>query len=152
MAENLEKDAHDNIQLSGTGALGDYLSSLITKKLNNPGGKKLRVRADTFGYLQRSYPMVSVVDAKEGRLVGQTAVKYSADPANTQGSVAMRRVGGSDYRIETFLTPLATVARETKHLDESYIKDGCDITDAFKDYVRPLVGQLPNVGSFEELK
>ena len=54
--------------------------------------------------------------------------------------------------IETFLTPLATVARETKHLEESYIKDGCDITDAFKDYVRPLVGPLPVVGSFEELK
>jgi 6-phosphofructokinase 1 len=152
MAEDLEKDAHGNIQLSGTGALGDYLADLITKKLNNPSGKKLRVRADTFGYLQRSYPMVSEVDAKEGRLVGQMAVKYSADPANTQGSVAMKRVGGGDYRIETFLTPLATVARETKHLDESYIKDGCDITDAFKDYVRPLVGQMPVVGSMEELK
>src|SRR3954452_18673534 len=41
----LESDAHKNIQLSGTGALGDYLAGLITKKLPNPGGKKLRVRA-----------------------------------------------------------------------------------------------------------
>ena len=39
----------------GSGALGDYLSSLITKKLTPAGGKKLRVRADTFGYLQRSF-------------------------------------------------------------------------------------------------
>ena len=44
------------MQLSGTGALGDYLANLITKKLPKPGGKKLRVRADTFGYLQRSFP------------------------------------------------------------------------------------------------
>jgi 6-phosphofructokinase 1 len=61
-------------------------------------------------------------------------------------------VNGPEYKIETFLTPLATVARETKHLDPSYIKDGNDITDAFKDYARPLVGELPRVGSFGELK
>jgi 6-phosphofructokinase 1 len=152
MAENLEKDAHGNIQLSGTGALGDFLAEQIKTKLPNPGGKKLRVRADTFGYLQRSFPFVSEVDAREGRLVGQMAVKYSADPKNTEGSIAMRRVGGGAYQIETLLTPLSTVARETKHLDPSYIKEGCDITDAFKDYVRPLVGELPKVGSFEELK
>jgi 6-phosphofructokinase len=152
MAENLEKDAHGNIQLSGTGALGDFLAEQIKTKLPNPGGKKLRVRADTFGYLQRSFPFVSEVDAREGRMVGQMAVRYSADPKNTEGSVAMRRVGSGAYQIETFLTPLSTVARLTKHLDPSYIKDGNDITDAFKDYARPLVGELPKVGSFEELK
>ena len=31
-------------------------------------------------------------------------------------------------------------------------RDGNDITDAFKDYARPLVGDLPKVGSFTELK
>jgi 6-phosphofructokinase 1 len=152
MSEGLEKDAHGNIQLSGTGALGDYVASIVTRRLPNPGGKKLRVRADTFGYLQRSFPFVSEVDAREGRLVGQMAVRYSADAKNTQGSVAMKRAGGGEYRIETFLTPLETVARETKHLEESYIRDGCDITEAFKAYVRPLVGELPKVGSFAELK
>jgi 6-phosphofructokinase 1 len=96
--------------------------------------------------------MVSEVDAREGRMVGQMAVRYSADAANSEGSVAMRRVAGGGYKIETFLTPLSTVARETKHLDPSYIKDGNDITDAFKDYARPLVGELPKVGSFAELK
>jgi 6-phosphofructokinase 1 len=152
MAENLEKDAHGNIQLSGTGALGDFLAEQIKSKLSSPTGKKLRVRADTFGYLQRSYPMVSEVDAREGRLVGREAVKYSADPSVTEGSVAMKRTGGSEYKIETFLTPLSTVARETKHLDPSYIVNGNDISESFKAYVRPLVGPLPAVGSFDELK
>jgi 6-phosphofructokinase 1 len=150
MTENLEKDAHGNLQLSGTGALGDFLTTQIKSKLKLPAGKKLRVRADTFGYLQRSFPMSSEVDAREARLVGQVAVKYSADPAITEGSIAMRRVGGSQYQIETFLTPLATVARETKHLDASYIVNGNDISDAFKAYVRPLVGPLPAVGAFAE--
>ena len=65
----------------------------------------------------------------------------------------MRRVGGGgDYKIETFLTPLSTVARETKHMDSSYIVNGCDISESFKAYVRPLVGALPVVGAFGEMK
>ncbi|HEX5245130.1 MAG TPA: 6-phosphofructokinase [Tepidisphaeraceae bacterium] len=152
MTSNLERDAHGNIQLSGTGALGDYLASMITKKLQAPGGKKLRVRADTFGYLQRSFPgFVSGTDAREAHLVGEMAVRY-AGQGQTGGSVAMKRTGGEEYKIETFLTPLSTVARETKHLDPSYIADGNNITDAFREYAKPLVGGLPRVGTFDELK
>lgn len=150
MAETLEKDSHGNIQLSGTGALGDFLADLIKRKLGGPG-KKLRIRADTFGYLQRSFPgFVSETDAREARLVGKTAVRLSGE-GPTEGSIAMRRVPGPDYKIETFLTPLATVAKETKHLDASYIADGNNITDAFVQYVTPLVGPLPKVGSFDEI-
>jgi 6-phosphofructokinase len=152
MSSNIDRDSHGNIQLSGTGALGDFLASMITKKLQAPGGKKLRVRADTFGYLQRSFPgFVSESDAREARLVGQMAVKY-ATQGEAGGSVAMRRVAGGDYKIETFVTPLNTVARETKHMDPSYISDGNNITEAFKQYARPLVGKLPSVGTFDELK
>ncbi len=152
MTSNLERDAHGNIQLSGTGALGDYLASMITKKLQAPGGKKLRVRADTFGYLQRSFPgFVSGTDAREAHLVGEMAVRYAAQ-GQAGGSVAMKRTAGDEYKIETFLTPLSTVARETKHLDPSYIVDGNNITDAFRQYAKPLVGGLPRVGTFDELK
>ena len=155
MQGSLEKDSHGNVQLSGTGALGDFLAGLITKKLQKPGGKKLRVRADTFGYLQRSFPgFVSDTDAREAHLVGKLAVRYSAEGAGggAGGSVAMRRTGNSPYAIETFLTPLQTVARETKHMDPSWIRDGCDITDAFVQYARPLVGTLPATGAFDEVK
>ena len=152
MSQDLDRDAHGNIQLSGTGALGDYLAGLITRKLTPAGGKKLRVRADTFGYLQRSFPgFVSETDAREAYLVGQTAARHSGED-NEGGSVAMRRTGNSPYGIETFLTPLHTVARETKHMDPSYVTDGNNITDAFKEYARPLVGPLPVVGAFDELK
>ena len=42
-----------------------------------------RVRSDTFGYLQRSFPglAVSATDAQEARMVGRVAVEYSKDPA-----------------------------------------------------------------------
>ena len=43
-----EKDSHGNVQMSGTGALGDYLAKYLKEK-----AAVRRVRADTFGYLQR---------------------------------------------------------------------------------------------------
>ncbi len=152
MADTLDRDSHGNVQLSGTGALGDFLADLIKRKVQSPGGKKLRVRADTFGYLQRSFPgFVSTVDAQEARRVGRMAVKYSSQ-GETEGSVAMKRHPGNAYSIDTFLTPLATVAKETKHLDPSFIADGNNVTDAFIQYVKPLVGDLPKVGSLDEMK
>jgi len=147
LAPKLERDAHGNVQLSGTGTLGDSMAALVTRALQTPGGKKLRVRADTFGYLQRSFPgCVSEVDAAEARLVGQMAMRYSA-AEDVDGSVAMRRVGAERYEIETFLTPLDSVARVTKELPKEYIVNGNDISQAFIDYARPLVGTLPVVGS-----
>jgi len=151
MQENLDRDSHGNVQLSGSGALGDYLSSLIKRKLGG-GGKKLRVRADTLGYLQRSFPgFVSTTDAQEARRVGRMAVKFSSQ-GEREGSVAMKRQPGNAYSIDTFLTPLATVAKETKHMDASFISDGNNITDAFVQYAKPLVGELPKVGSLDEVK
>ena len=149
MAENVEKDSHGNVQLSGSGALGDFLADLIKKKLSG----KLRVRADTFGYMQRSYPgCISEMDSREARMVGEMAVKYSTDENNIEGSVAMRRLSNDPYRIETFLTPLASVARETKHLSPEFIAEGNNITPAFEEYARPLVGRLPVVGTFDEYR
>jgi len=148
MEEHIKRDSHGNLQLSGSGAVGDCMADIITRKL----GDNLRVRADTFGYLQRSFPgLVSDVDAREARLVGQMAVRASHEPDSSGKSIAMRRLPGSDYKIETFLAPLSEVAKVTKELDPSYIENGNNITDAFKDYVRPLVGELPKIGSFDEI-
>ena len=153
MATNLDRDAHGNIQLSGSGALGDYLAGIVTRKLQTPGGKKLRVRADTFGYLQRSFAgFVSEVDAAEARLVGRKAVEYSADDANRQGSVVMQRTGeGQRYGVETRLEDLKSVARAAKHMADEFLADDHDVTDAWLTYVRPLVGKLPTVGTIDEL-
>jgi 6-phosphofructokinase 1 len=152
LVERLDKDMHGNVQLSGTGALGDFIAGYIKDKLSPAGGKKLRTRADTYGYPQRSFPgFFSEVDAREARLVGQVAAQLSREKGKS-GSVAMRRVNNSPYTIETFLTPLETVARETKHLDPTYVSGGNDITAAFKDYAAPLVGPLPVIGYFEEMK
>ena len=153
VAEAVERDSHGNIQLSGSGALGDLIAGWINKNLPNPSGKKLRVRADTLGYLQRSFPgYISKVDAAEARQVGKLAVKYSAKAGTEGSSVFMYRVPGSDYKIKYDITPIANVARETKDIPLDWILDGCDISEKYLEYARPIVGEQPEVGTFDELK
>ena len=133
-----EKDSHGNVQLSGTGALGDMLAQHIKS-----AAKIKRVRADTLGYLQRSFlGCVSEVDQIEARTVGEKAAHYAIHH-NQDGSVAMKRVG--DYAISYFLTPLSSVARHATEMSQSFINEaGNDVTEDFMKYARPLVGTLPD--------
>ena len=140
LAEQAEVDAHGNVQLSGTGALADFLAGQVKAEI----GKKKRVRADTFGYLQRSYPgLQSAVDVQEARWCGRHAVQYAMKEDN--GSVAIRRIGnGKDYAVELFRTELSNVAEKTKSMPDEFINaEGNGITDAFVEYAMPLVGELP---------
>lgn len=139
ITETQERDSHGNVQLSGTGALADFLASQIKSKL-----KVKRVRADTFGYLQRSFAgLQSPVDAAEARNCGRQAVQYAMKEHN--GSVAMKRTGNdSKYGVELFRTELKNVAEKTKSLNDEYInKDGNGITSKFVEYAMPLTGGLP---------
>lgn len=138
LTKSEERDAHGNVQLSGTGALGDALSGIVKGKL-----KIKRVRSDTFGYLQRGFlGVVSETDAHEAREVGEKAVQFSVWD-NVDGSVAIRRTG--DYSVEYFLTPLKTVARHTKAMPKEFVDaKNSTVTQAFRDYARPLVGTLPH--------
>jgi len=139
IAETAERDAHGNVQLSGTGALADFLASQVKDKL-----KIKRVRADTFGYLQRSFPGIqSTVDVTEARRCGRQAVKYAL--RYDSGSVAMKRTGnGGKYGIKLFRTELKNVAEKTKSMPAEFINsDGNGVTQAFMDYALPLAGKLP---------
>ncbi|MBN2128111.1 MAG: hypothetical protein JW741_01390, partial [Sedimentisphaerales bacterium] len=128
-----------NVQLSGTGALADFLAGQIKGKL-----KIKRVRADTFGYLQRSFAgLQSAVDVDEARRCGRQAVKFAMEHDN--GSVAIKRTGnGKDYAVELVRTELKNVAEKTKSMPVEFI-NGSDngVTDAFVKYAMPLVGGLP---------
>jgi ATP-dependent phosphofructokinase / diphosphate-dependent phosphofructokinase len=138
LAKDLERDAHGNVQLSGSGALADLLCEEIKQKL-----KIKRVRGDTFGYLQRSFVgCVSDVDAREAREVGEKAVQYAMwgfEGQQRDGSVAIQRTGF--YSADYTLLPLEAVAGKTRTMDDAFIADsGTDVTDAFRLYLRPLLG------------
>ncbi len=136
LKKEVECDSHGNVQLSGSTSLGDALSGLVKDKLNIK-----RVRSDTFGYLQRSFlGCVSSVDANEAREVGERAVQIAAWH-RADGSITIERVG--DYGVRYNLTPLAQVAKDTKAMPDSFIDGVNNVTSEFKNYARPLLGELP---------
>lgn len=138
LVDNVERDQHGNVQLSGTGALGDLLAKEIKEKLGIS-----RVRADTFGYLQRSFMgVVSEVDQREAREVAVKACQYAIKEGK-DGSVTIIRDG--DYKVRYELRDIKDIAAKTKHMPDEFINEaGNYVTKEFIDYCRPLVGQLPS--------
>ena len=143
-----EVDSHGNVQLSGSGALGDLLAKEIKEK-----AEISRVRADTFGYLQRSFAgVVSVNDAKEARLAGVSAVKFATGNQFNSGSTAIKRKPGKKYAVTIERTELKNVAKETRHMPDEFInRAGNDVTPAFIAYAKPIVGDLPKIGRLKSV-
>lgn len=142
-----EVDEFGNKQLSGSGKLGDYLTNLIKKHLifNQQYGK-LRCRADTLGYLQRSLAgMASKTDQKEAFLIGSMSVKYMME-GETDKMVTLVRTSQKPYNCTTGLCDLKLVAQKTKLLSRSMINaEGNGVTEEFFDYVLPLAGGVPEI-------
>ena len=150
VAKPADADAFGNLQLSGSGFLGDRVAAKVKEELGSKRpGSKLRVRADTFGYLQRSFAgCVSEQDAREAREVGHAAVRIAASGDVPHGSIVILRGEEDDgsYGPRYDWCPLEKVAGGTKVVPESYLAGSNDVAPAFLDYVRPLAGQLPPIG------
>ena len=151
-----EKDSHGNVQMSGTGALGDALAKLLKAK----AGVK-RVRADTFGYLQRSFPgIASKVDQREAFLAGQAAVRAALESVRVskdandskfprKGTIAIVRENVKKYKVAFAPVPIANAAKYTRSVPKEYIaRNGHDVTPAFIAYAKPIVGDLPKCEIF----
>ena len=97
------------------------------------------MRGDTFGYLQRSFlGCVSDVDQREAREAGERAVQF-AMRAGRDGSVAIKRTG--NYASGFELVELGSVAGKTRVMEDELIApSGTDVTDAFRNYLQPLLG------------
>ncbi|MCL2063774.1 MAG: 6-phosphofructokinase [Candidatus Cloacimonetes bacterium] len=134
MSENVEKDQHGNVQLSGSAMLGDLLSNLIKSKLGLQ-----RVRSDTFGYLQRSFPScISDVDQHEAREAGEKAAHFGIWN-DYDCSVAIQRIG--NYSVDYKPVALEQIAAKTRLMPDDFInQEGNNITSSFLMYCRPLIG------------
>ena len=129
-----ERDAHGNVELSGSSALGEKLSALVKEHMGIS-----RVRSDTLGYVQRSFlGCVSPVDQHEAREVGEKAAQF-AIWHNIDGSITMNRTGY--YSVDYQLRDLAEVAGRTKLMPDHFINpEGNNVTEDFKYYLQPLLG------------
>ena len=130
-------DSHGNKQLSGSGALGDTLTNIVSEYIDGA-----RVRADTFGYLQRSFIAdVSSVDAEEAERVGQHAGVSSRE--SQSGSVILKRQFSEKYYCEVGTTELRKVAKHTKEMPSEFIDSTKPyVTNEFFEYAMPLTGGI----------
>lgn len=155
LIKNAQVDGHGNVQLSGSGALGDSLADFLKEKLTPRGGKPPRVRADTFGYVQRCWPDASSIDQIEARRSGRFAAQLAL-AGHQDGSVAIVRTssgnylcGGTEaYASEYKRVELRSVAAKTRHMPKEFIDGSNNVSQKFVEYCLPLVGGLPG---FERL-
>ena len=130
-------DSHGNIQLSGSGALGDTLTNIVSEHIDSA-----RVRADTFGYLQRSFLAdISEVDAEEAERVGRYSVIASKELQS--GSVILKRQLSETYYCDVDVVDLDKVAKNTKDMPEEFLDNEKPyVTNEFFKYAMPLTGGI----------
>jgi 6-phosphofructokinase len=124
------------------GGAAEYVAGILQEQL------ELKVRLDKPNYLQRSFSStISSVDAEEAYRVGRAAVRLAA-AGQSDVMVTLERRRGEVYACDTGMAPLEAVANEERLLPEEYVNArGTDVTPAFIDYARPLIGAtLPRVG------
>lgn len=84
------------------------------------------------------------LDIEEAYRCGSHAVAL-AEQGQTGVMAAIRRAAGEEYQCEYVTAPLGEVAANAKPMPDEYInQEGNFVTDAFLDYLRPLVGAMPN--------
>ena len=118
-----------------------YLAGLIGRRLG------VRARYEKPGTIQRSMvACVSATDAREAEMAGRAAVRYALE-GHTDEMVTLVRESGEKYACRTGVARLDHVAGRVRTMPEEYLARGRGlVTKEFIDYVRPLVGRLPQLG------
>jgi 6-phosphofructokinase 1 len=82
----------------------------------------------------------SPVDLEEAYAVGRAAVRHAV--AGEDGHmVTLVRESNDPYRWTTGRAPLEQVANAERKVPDAFISaDGNDVTEAFLEYARPLIG------------
>ena len=132
----LGKDSFGHAQLGG---VAEMLKAVIEKEVG------IKTRFNKLGTNQRSaMHFASLTDVNEAYMCGQAAVKAAMSGENGK-MVTLIREDGAEYKCSTGLALLSDVANGEKKVPANYINaQGNHITDAMRDYVRPLVmGEAP---------
>ena len=127
------------------GGVGQALCDLIAEELG------IKARADKAGTIQRSFGVAqSEVDVAEARMAGAAAVQRACEGVTGQ-MITLVRVSQNPYRCETGTAPLEAVANAERPVPNEFIAEaGNDVTPAFLEYARPLIGgPLPTYARLE---
>ena len=123
------------------GDVSSHLAQLITRKLG------YKARSEKPGLLGRaSVYWQSSVDRDEAEKCGREALRAAVN-GETAKMVAIRRISDEPYASETFLVDIEQVMLTERKMPDEFINDeGNGVTEAYKNWVRPLLGDpLPKL-------
>jgi 6-phosphofructokinase 1 len=117
------------------GDAASFLAGEVSREL------KLRARSEKPGICGRaSILCVSSVDQAEAEMVGRAAVD-AVMKAESGKMVTLERKCGGQYECLTGLVPLADVANAENKMPDEFIDDDITfVTEAFREYVKSLIG------------
>ena len=128
----------------GGGSAALNLHKLIHKKTNYRGEFQI-----TESLSMCAIDRASKIDLEEAYTCGVKAIKLAEEDASGI-MVSINRISSSPYKIELSTVPLDKVALNIKPMDDKYINvQGNFVTAKYIDYIKPLVGELPE---YSELK
>ena len=118
------------------GDVSAHLANLVIRKLG------IQARSEKPGIAGRaSAAYQSRIDREEAVEAGSTAVRAAVEGKNGV-MVGFRRLPGAEYRTETILIPIEEVMLHERTMPKEFIADnGHDVTQAFIDWCRPLLGE-----------
>lgn len=121
------------------GDVSAHLANLVIQRLG------YKARGEKPGLLGRaSIPLQSRTDREEAEEAGRTACR-AALASESGKMVAFRRISTEPYRTETFLVPVEEVMMHEKTMPAEFInEEGNGVTEAFKEWCRPLLGETLN--------
>jgi len=126
------------------GDVSAHLANLVIKRLG------YKARSEKPGLLGRaSIPLQSNIDREEAELAGKLACEAVLN--GTAGKmVAFKRISTDPYKIEPFLVDIDEVMMYERTVPDEYInEEGNGVTESFKEWCRPLLGEaLPKMISF----
>ncbi len=130
------KDDFGHVQLGG---VADMLKAVIEKEVG------IKARTNKLGTNQRAaMHFASLTDVNEAYMCGSAAVKAAMEDVSDK-MVTLVRQKGTKYKCTTGLADLKDVANGEKKVPKDYINAGGNhITDACREYIRPLIkGEAP---------
>ena len=135
-AGSFAKDSFGHQQLGG---VAEVLKAVIEKEVG------IKARFNKLGTNQRSaLHFASLTDVNEAYMCGKKAVEAALAGENGKMATLIRE-SNDPYKCTTGLAPLYDVANGEKFMPREFINErGNHITDAMRDYVRPLIqGEAP---------
>lgn len=125
------KDSFGHQQLGG---VAEVLKSIIEREVG------IKARFNKLGTNQRSaMHFASKTDVEEAYMCGAKAVELALGGENGK-MVTLVRESDSPYKCTTGTAALSDVANGEKFMPDEYINEaGNNVTDALRDYVRPLI-------------